>query len=141
MAPNVTEFVQVRKDGLLMFEQNLYELSQILGRPVPEFEGTQVDSLGDGNLSWLIKSSVRGRIQPPRSKDLVYTTMDTTWVDGLARVMQRLLARLCEEHKDELVGTRFQYFGRRDDEGNPTYPAQHTLFGEYITDMEVLLHD
>jgi uncharacterized coiled-coil protein SlyX len=141
MAPNVTEFVQVRKDGLLMFEQDLYELSQILGRPVPEFEGTQVDSLGDGNLSWLIKSSVRGRIQPPRSKDLICSTMDTTWVDGLTRVMQRLLARLCEEHKDELVGTRFQYFGRRDDEGNPTYPAQHTLFGEYITDMEVLLHD
>ena len=62
MAPNFTEFKQVKKDGVLMFERDLYELSDILGRPAREFQGAQVDSLGDGNLSWLIESSVRGRI-------------------------------------------------------------------------------
>ena len=66
--------------------------------------------------------------------------MDATWDDGLCRVMKRLLARLCEEHKAELSGTRFRYFGRHNDEGHPTHTAQHTLFGDHITDMEVLLH-
>ena len=54
--------------------------------------------------------------------------------------MQRLLARLCEEHKEELENTRFRYYGRRDDEGHPTPTVCHPTFGEHIVDMEVLLH-
>ena len=69
-----------------------------------------------------------------------FTTMDASWDDGLCRAMQRLLARLCEEHKEELVNTPFEFYRRRDIEGHPTPTARHPTFGEHIVDMEVLLH-
>ena len=141
MAPNFTEFKQVKHDGTDMFEKDLYELSELLGRPTPEFHGAYVDNGGDGNLGVLIQSSIRGRIQPPLSRDLVYTTLDSTWIDGLTRAMQRLLARLCEEHKEELALTRFRSLGRRDETGHTTLAASHPLLGDHLTDMEVLLHD
>ena len=54
--------------------------------------------------------------------------------------MQRLLARICEEHKGELENTPFEFYGRRDTEGRPTPTARHPTFGEQIVDMEFLLH-
>ena len=103
MALHYTEFLQVKEKGNLMFEKDLYQLSDILGRPAPEFRGAQVDAHDQGNLSWLIESSVWGNIKSPHSRMLSFTTMDASWDDGLCRAMQRLLARLCEEHKEELA--------------------------------------
>ena len=107
MAIHFTEFVQLEKDGKLMFENDLFELSKLLGRPAPEFKGAQVDTPGNGNLSWLVEASVRGNIKSPESRTLIFTTMDVHWEDGLCRAMHRMLARLCEEHKAELVNSRF----------------------------------
>ena len=89
-------------------------------------------------LCWLIESSIRGRIEHPRSKKLVHVTMDSSWADGLGRATQRMLSRLCDEHKTELKNSRFRYFGRRNGDGHPTPTDQHSPFGEYITDMEVM---
>ena len=123
-----------------MFEEDLYKLSDILGRPAPEFRGAQVDAHDQGNLSWLIESSVRGNIKSPSSRTLIFTTMDASWVDGLSRAMQRLLARLCEEHKEELANSPFRFYGRRDAEGRPTPTEHHPTLGAHLEDMEVLLH-
>ena len=123
-----------------MFESHLYELCKHLGRPVPEFQGACVEASSVDGLCWLIESSVRGRIEHPRSKKLVHVTMDSSWADGLGRAMQRMLARLCDEHKDELTTFRFCYFGRRNGDGHPTPSEHHSLFGEYITDMEVMAY-
>ena len=79
MAPHFTEFLQVKEKGELMFEKDLYQLSDILGRPAPEFRGAQVDVHDQGNLSWLIESSVRGNIKSPNSRTLIFTTMDASW--------------------------------------------------------------
>ena len=87
MAPNFTEFMQVKKGGTLMFEDDLYELCEHVGRPVPEFQGARVDAPGDEGLYWLIKSSIRGRIQHPCSKKLVHVTMDSDSADGLGCAM------------------------------------------------------
>ena len=76
MALHFTEFLQVKEKGYLMFEKDLYKLSDILGRPAPKFRGAQVDVHGLGNLSWLIESSVRGNIKSPHSKTMAFTTMD-----------------------------------------------------------------
>ena len=65
MALHFTEFLQVKEKGHLMFEKDLYKLSDILGCPAPEFRGAQVDVHDQGNLSWLIESSVRGTSSPP----------------------------------------------------------------------------
>ena len=94
-----------------MFESDLFELSKLIGRPADEFQGAQVDVHGNGNLSWRIESSVRGNLKSPGSKTLIFTTMDVHWDDGLCRAMQRLLARLCEEHKAELVNSHFRFYG------------------------------
>jgi hypothetical protein len=140
MALPPTEFVQLERDGKLMFEKDLFELSKLLGRPAPEFIGTQVDALGHGNLCWRIESSVRRNIQSPGSRTLVFVTMATHWGDGLCRAMERLLARLCEEHKAKLVNSRFRFYGRRTDDGHPVASLPHPTFGEHILDMRVLLH-
>ena len=139
MAIHFTEFVQLEKDGKLMFEKDLFELSKLLGRPAPEFEGAQIDVHGVGRLSWLIKSSVHRNIKSPSSRTLVFTTKEATWVDGLCTATQRMLARLCEEHKAELVDSRFRFYGRRNCDGHPTPSPYHPMFGSYIMDMEILL--
>ena len=54
--------------------------------------------------------------------------------------MQRLLARLCEEHQEELANSPFRFYGRRDVEGRPTPTVHHPTFGAHLEDMEVLLH-
>ena len=64
MVLHFTEFLQVKEKGNLMFEKDLYKLSDILGRPAPEFRGAQVDVHDQGNLSWLIESSVRTSSPP-----------------------------------------------------------------------------
>ena len=96
MAIHFTEFVQLERDGKLMFEKDLFELSKQLGRPAPEFKGAKVDTLGNGNLCWIVESSVRGNIKSPGSRTLIFTTVDAHWDDGLCRSMQRMLARLCD---------------------------------------------
>ena len=130
MALHWTEFKQVEKEGKLMFESDLFELCKLLGRPAPEIQGAQVDVLGNGNLCWRIESSVRGNLKSPGSRTLIFATMDTHWDNGLCRAMQRLLARLCEEHKAELVNSRFRFYGRRTDDGHPIQSPQHPTFGE-----------
>ena len=139
MALHWTEFVQLEKDSKLTFENDLFELSKLLGRPAPEFEGAQIDVHGVGRLSWLIRSSVRRNIKSPSSRTLVFTTKEATWVDGLCTATQRMLARLCEEHKAELVDSRFRFYGRRNCDGHPTPSPCHPMFGSYIMDMELLL--
>ena len=79
MALHFTEFLQVKEEGDLMFEKDLYKLSDILGRPAPKFRGAQVDVHDQGNLSWLIESSVRGNIKSSHSRMLSFTTMDASW--------------------------------------------------------------
>ena len=139
MALHWTEFVQLEKDSKLTFERDLFELSKLLGRPAPEFEGAQIDVHGVGRLSWLIRSSVRRNIKSPDSRTLIFTTKEATWVDGLCTATQRMLARLCEEHKAELVDSRFRFYGRRNCDGHPTPSPYHPMFGSYIMDMEILL--
>ena len=78
MALNFTELLQVKATGDLMFEKDLHKLSDILGCPAPEFRGAQVDVHDQGNLSWLIESSVRGNIKYPHSKTMAFTTMDAS---------------------------------------------------------------
>ena len=106
-----------------MFENDLYELCLHLGRPVQEFQGARVDAPGEDGLCWLIESEVWGRIQHPRSKTLVHVTMDSDWADGLGYAMQRMLARLCDEHKAKLSTSCFRYYGRRNSDGHPTHAA------------------
>ena len=114
-------------------------MNKLLGRPATEFEGAQIDVHGVGRLSWLIRSSVRRNIKSPSSRTLVFTTKEATWVDGLRTATQRMLARLCEEHKAELVDSRFRFYGRRNCDGHPTPSPYHPMFGSYIMDMEILL--
>ena len=54
--------------------------------------------------------------------------------------MQRLLSRLCEEHKEEIANSPFAFYGWRDVEGRPTSTVSHPTFGEHLVDMEVLLY-
>ena len=139
MAIHFTEFVQLEKDSKLTFENDLFELSKLLGRPAPEFKGAQVDVHGVGRLSWLIESSVRRNIKSPSSRTIIFTTKASTWVDGLCTAAQTMLARLCEEHKAELADSRFRFYGRRNCDGHPTPSPCHPMFGSYIMDMEILL--
>ena len=78
-----------------MFEKDLHDLSEHLGRPHPEFLGTQMDDQPGRELQWVITADLRGKREPPISMRVHFSVMESNWLDGLARAMHEALARLC----------------------------------------------
>ena len=58
MALHWTEFVQLEKDSKLTFERDLFELSKLLHRPAPEFEGAQIDEIGRASCRERVSDTV-----------------------------------------------------------------------------------
>jgi len=139
MALHFTEFVQLENDSKLSFQEDLFALSKLLGRPAPEFEGAQIDVHGASRQSWFIRSSIRRNIKCPTSRNLMFTTQESTWIDGLCSATHNMIVRLCEEHKAEIANSRFRFYGRRNCDGYPTLSPCHPEFKSYIMDMELLL--
>lgn len=124
----------------LVFETDLIELARMVGRLLPEIKGGKVHQLVEGDRSWLVVCTLRGSLVGPPIQELEVDVFDRTWTDGVVRVMQEALARLAFHHRAELIGTRFEYFGRRDSEGRPTEVPFHFQFERHAQYMEFMLH-
>ena len=92
---NHTKFYQLGNGGSLIFERDLDALSEHLGRPHPEFFGTQVNDQPGGELQWVVVADLRGKMEPPMSERIQFSVRESNWLDGLARALQEALARLC----------------------------------------------
>ncbi|KAK1693703.1 hypothetical protein QYE76_010400 [Lolium multiflorum] len=104
-----------------LFESALIEVSQAVGRLLPEVKGGQMESTKDGELSWMVVCTLRGS-HVANLEEIEVQIFDHTWEEGLVRVMQAALARLVFHHRVELEAMRLPraQLGRRDEEGFPT---------------------
>ena len=66
-------------------------------------------------------------------------TIEPTRTTATSTVLQRALARLVHFHSVELVGTRFEFFERRDDLGHTMPLSPYPTFGLHVEDLGILL--
>jgi hypothetical protein len=139
--PHNTKFYRLGNGGNMRFEQDLDDLSEYLGRPHPEFLGTQMDHQPGRELQWVITADLRGKKESPISMRIHFSVMESNWLDGLARAMQEALARLCGQHVTELYGTRFAHFARHDSIGGPRALSPHPELKYHVEHLDTMLHD
>jgi hypothetical protein len=88
-----------------LFESALIEVSQTVGRLLPEVKGGQMECTKDGELSWMVVCTLRGS-HVKNLEEIEIQIFDRTWEEGLVRVMQAALARLVFHHCAELEAKR-----------------------------------
>src|SRR5215216_6479110 len=119
------KFYQLGNGGDLIFERDLDQLSELLEHPHPEFFGAQLNDQQGGELQWMIFANLRGKMEAPTSEGIQFSLRENNWLDGLARAMQEALSRLCGQSINQIEGTRFEYYARRDSMGHPLEVLGH----------------
>jgi hypothetical protein len=127
-------------DEIVVFERDLVELAARLGRPRPEVRGYRLFEEGTRELAYRIVYQVRGREVPPTSEEFTFEVIERTWGEGVMHVLQHAISCLVHLHAAELAGTRYEHYGRCDDEGFPVEPPSPTPFSRHLTHTKVLLH-
>jgi hypothetical protein len=125
---------------MLVFERDLVELTARLGRPRSEIRGYRLFEEGTRELAFQLVCQVRGKEVPPISQGFTFEVIERTWGDGLMRVLRHAISRLVHLHYDELLGTRYEHYGRVDSDGFPHQAAAHTPFSRHLCHTEALLH-
>jgi hypothetical protein len=125
---------------VLVFERDLVELATRLGRPRPEVRGYRLFEEGTRELAYQVVCQVRGKEVPLTSPEFTFEVIERTWGDGLMRVLRHAISRLVHLHYDELLGTRYEHYGRLDFDGFPHQAAAHTPFSRHLCHTEALLH-
>jgi hypothetical protein len=138
-APTAHRQVGTHED-VLIFEHDLVELAARLGRPRPEVRGYRIFEEGTRELAYRVVCQVRGKEVPPTSPEFTFEVIERTWGDGLMRVLRHTISRLVHLHYDELLGTRFEHYGRVDSDSLPHEAAAHTPFSRHLCHTEALLH-
>jgi hypothetical protein len=137
----VIHFTRWRMLGTLLvslaFEEDLIELSLMMGCPHPKLKGGRVDKPEDFEQTWLVSCTVHGVVLDPSVEEIEVDVLDRTWEEGSIRAMQATLARLVHYHRGSHDLGRFVYFGRRDEHG---FPEDHYHLGGHMQHMESLLH-
>jgi hypothetical protein len=127
-------------EEVVVFECDLVELTQHLGRPRPEVRGYRLFEEGTRELVYRVVCQVRGREVPPTSKEFTFEVIERTWGEGVMHVLQHAISHLIHRHASELAGTCYENYVRCNDEGLPVEPPLSTPFSHHLTHMEVLLH-
>ena len=65
--------------------------------------------------------------------------IEPTRTAATSTVLQRALSRLVHFHSAELVGSRFEFFERRDETGHTLPLRPHPTFGLHVEDLGILL--
>jgi hypothetical protein len=91
-------------------------------------------------LAYQVICQVHGKEVPPTSQEFTFEVIERTWGNGLMRVLQHAISRLVHLHYDELLGTRYEHYGRVYSDGLPYQAAAHTPFSRHLCHTEALLH-
>ncbi|KAK1627249.1 hypothetical protein QYE76_001564 [Lolium multiflorum] len=140
MEPVNTKFYQLGNGGSLIFEHDLNALSDHLGRPHPEFHGSQIANQPGGELQWIITADLRGKMEPPTSERILFSFMESNWLDGLARALQEGLARLCGMSGEALKDPRFSHLARRNSAGEPMDMPSHPELKHHVEHLDFMLY-
>ncbi|KAK1665188.1 hypothetical protein QYE76_053347 [Lolium multiflorum] len=93
-----TQVYDLANGGDLIFERDLFALTEFLGRSPPVFYGGQISDQANGQLQWLIMANLPGKPESPMFRQIQFSLRENTWVDGLAHALQESLARLLPCH-------------------------------------------
>ncbi|XP_071684564.1 uncharacterized protein [Lolium perenne] len=136
-----TEFYQLGNGGDMIFERNLFALSEFLGRPPPEIFGGQINDQPGGQLQWVIMVDLCGRFTLPMSQRIQFSFRENNWADGLARGLQEGLARLCGQNALDLEGERFAYYARHNSLGVPMNLPSHPQLRHHVDHLDFMLSE
>ena len=78
------------------------------------FFGARLNDQEGEEIQWVIVASLRGKIEPPTIEGIQFTLRENNWLDGLSRAMQEALARPCGQCINQIKGTLFEFYPRRD---------------------------
>ncbi|KAK1605806.1 hypothetical protein QYE76_029479 [Lolium multiflorum] len=134
-----TQFYQLGNGGGMVFEKDLTELAEFLGRPFPEFFGGQVNDQPGGQLQWVIIADLRRKLEPPMTDRIQFSLRENNWADGLARAMGEALARLCGRELPRIRGTRFFHLARHDSMGAPMDLSPHPKLKHHVDHTDYML--
>jgi hypothetical protein len=118
----------------------LVELAACLGCLHPEVRGYRLFEEGTRELAIHVVCQVHGKEVPPTSPEFTFKVIECNWGDGLMRVLRHAISHLVQLHYDELLGTRYEHYGRVNADGLPYQAAAHTPFGRHFCHTEALLH-
>ncbi|KAK1645516.1 hypothetical protein QYE76_063321 [Lolium multiflorum] len=128
MEPYVqTETYDLENGGSLVFERDLFLVSEKLERPPPQFHGVRIHNTPEGEQQWMITADLKGSSEPPISERILFSFKAYSWVDGLAHALQEGLARVCGQNIAALRGSRFAHFARHDTMGEPMALSSHPV--------------
>ncbi|KAK1653938.1 hypothetical protein QYE76_071743 [Lolium multiflorum] len=141
MEPYVqTETYDLENGGSLVFERDLYLVSEKLERPPPQFHGVRIHNTR-GEQQWMITADLKGSSEPPISERILFSFKAYSWVDGLAHALQEGLARVCGQNIAALRGSRFAHFARHDTMGEPMALSSHPVLGIHVQHLDFMLHE
>src|SRR3954468_19503618 len=136
-----SKLYQLGNGGDLIFERDLDQLSELLECPHPEFFGAQLNNQEVGELQWLIVASLRGKIEAPTSEGVQFTLRENNWLDGLTRAMQEALTHLCGQSINQIKGTCFEFYPRRDVMGQPLEAPYHHKLKSQLDHLSFMMYD
>ncbi|KAK1664456.1 hypothetical protein QYE76_052615 [Lolium multiflorum] len=130
-----TQVYDLANGGDLIFERDLFALSEFLGRSPPVFYGGQITDQADGQLQWLIMANLPGsRSQPCSARFSSLSETTTGWMDSPA--LYRRLARLCGQNSVAIEGERFAHFARHSSVGLPLRLPFHPVPRHHVIAKE-----
>jgi hypothetical protein len=138
-APSTHRQIGTHED-VLIFERDLVELAARLGRLCPEVRGYHLFEEGTRELAICVVCQVHGKEVSPTSPEFTFEVIERNWGDGLMRILCHAISCLVHLHYDELLGTRYEHYGRVDADGLPYQAAAHTPFSRHFCHTEALLH-
>ncbi|KAK1607694.1 hypothetical protein QYE76_031367 [Lolium multiflorum] len=146
LAPTMEPYVQtetydLENGGSLVFERDLYLVSEKLERPPPQFHGVRIHDTPTGEQQWMITADLKGSSEPPISERILFSFKAYSWVDGLAHALQEGLARVCGQNIAALRGSRFAYFARHDTMGEPMALSSHPVLKIHVQHLDFMLHE
>ena len=100
-----TKFYQLGNGDSLIFQEDLEQLTERLGRPHAEFLGAQLQNQDGDDMQWLVVANLRGKVEPPTSEGIQFSILENNWMDGLAKAIQEALARLYGHCINQIKGT------------------------------------
>ncbi|KAK1664503.1 hypothetical protein QYE76_052662 [Lolium multiflorum] len=136
-----TQVYDLANGGDLIFERDLFALSEFLGRSPPVFYGGQITDQANGQLQWLIMANLPGKPESPMFRQIQFSLRDNNWVDGLARALQEALARLCGQNSVAIEGERFAHFARHSSVGLPLRLPFHPVLRHHVDHLDFMLFE
>ena len=73
-----TQVYELANGGDLIFERDLFALSEFLGRSPPVFYGGQIADQTGGQLQWIIMANLPGQPESPMFRQIQFSLQENT---------------------------------------------------------------